>query len=235
MIQRICGAFVMALFLAGALGAETRVVEVTAADGAKLKASYYSPGKPGPGVLLLHQCDMNRAPWSSLAAALTERGIHVLAVDYRGYGDNRALPLEYPKLAGDIDAALAMLQSQPDVDRRRVGAGGASCGVDHAVQLARRSGQIKGLALLSGPTSDAGLQYIQTSNVPVFLAFSADEGGPLPKMKSGVSMSKNAATTVREFDHAGHGVPMFDAQPTLLAAVADWFVKVLASPGATGL
>jgi dienelactone hydrolase len=227
MAHRICLVSLGLLLVAGAAAAQSRDLDVTAADGTKLKAAYYSPGKPGPGAILLHQCDMNSKAWSSLAAALMERGIHVLALDYRGYGDNHAVPAEYPKLPGDVDAALAALRSQPGVDKDRIAAGGASCGVDHAVQLARRDGQIKALALLSGPTTDAGLAYIQSSNIPVFFAFSANEGGPLPKMKIGVAASKNQSTTIREFDRAGHGVPMFGAQPALLPELADWLARVL--------
>lgn len=212
---------------AGTAGAQSRDLDVTGGDGAKLKATYSSPGKPGPGVILLHQCDMNRKAWTSLTAALVERGIHVLAPDARGQGENGALPADFPKHPADIDAALATLVSQPGVDKNRLAAGGASCGVDRAVQLARRSGQIKALVLLSGPTSDAGMEYIQSSGIPVFLAFSTNEGGPLPKMKSGVAASKNALTTIREFEHAGHGVPMFSAQPALLPELADWLAKVL--------
>jgi hypothetical protein len=61
----------------------------------------------------------------------------------------------------------------------------------------------------------------------VFLAFSTNEGGPLPKMKAGVAASKNASTTIREFEHAGHGVPMLSAQPALLPELADWLVRML--------
>ena len=215
------------LLVAGTAGAQSRDLDVTAGDGTTLKATYYSPSKPGPGVILLHQCNMNGKAWSSLVAALTDRGMHVLTLDYRGYGDNRAVPNDYPKVPGDIDAALAVLLSQPGVDRNRSAAGGASCGVDRAVQLARRSGQIKALVLLSGTTTDAGLEYIQSTGMPVFLAFSADEGGPLPRMKSGVAASKNPATTIRELEHAGHGVPMFGAQPSLLPDLADWLARVL--------
>ena len=32
-----------------------KVVDLTAADGTKLKATYFAAAKPGPGVLLLHQ------------------------------------------------------------------------------------------------------------------------------------------------------------------------------------
>jgi len=113
------------------------------------------------------------------------------------------------------------------VDNARLAAGGASCGVDQAVQLARRSSRIKALVLLSGATSDAGLEYVQRAGVPVFFAFSADEGGPLPKMKAGFSASANAATTIRQLEAAGHGVPMFTSQPSLLPELADWLSKVL--------
>ena len=157
MSHQICSLAIAVLVMAGTVAPPSTDLDVDAADGTKLRATYYTPGRPGPGVILLHQCDMSRKAWSALAAALSERGLHVLAVDYRGYGENRTLPVEYPKLPSDIDAALAALLTQPGVDKDRVAAGGASCGVNHAVQLARRSGRIKALVLLSGPTTEQGL------------------------------------------------------------------------------
>jgi hypothetical protein len=44
-----------------------RVVDITASDGTNLKATYFSAGKPGPGVLLLHQCNRQRKVWDDLA------------------------------------------------------------------------------------------------------------------------------------------------------------------------
>ena len=38
-------------------------VTLTATDGAKLKATYYAAGKPGPGIVLLHQCNRDRQSW----------------------------------------------------------------------------------------------------------------------------------------------------------------------------
>ena len=60
-------------------------LDITTSDGLKLKATYYSPEKPGPGMLLLHQCNMNRKSWESLATSLAKSGIHVLTFDYRGW------------------------------------------------------------------------------------------------------------------------------------------------------
>jgi dienelactone hydrolase len=202
-------------------------VDIASLDGAKLRGTYSSPGRPGPGVVLFHQCDMTRHAWTSLAAALRERGIHTLAIDYRGMGDNRGLPADYAKRPADADAVLAALVATPGVDKSRLAAGGASCGVDQAVQLARRSGQIKALVLLSGSTTDSGIGHIRSARLPVFFAFSANEGGPLPKMKADLSVSANPATTIRQFEQAGHGVPMFTSQPSLLPEIADWLAKVL--------
>jgi dienelactone hydrolase len=211
----------------GVVRAQGRDLDIVAPDGIRLKSTYYPARTPGPAVLLFHQCDRDRHAWASLANALVARGIHVLSPEYRGSYDNRSQPADYDKFPSDFDAALATLKAQSGVDGVHIAAGGASCGVDHAVQLARRSGQIKALVLLSGPTTDEGLSYIRTSSVPVFLAFSADEAGPLPRMKLGVAKSRNPATTIREFMHAGHGVPMFTTQPTLLPELADWLGKVL--------
>jgi uncharacterized damage-inducible protein DinB len=48
--------------------AAARVVDLKAFDGAILKASYFSAGKPGPGVLLFHQNDRSRTSWDDVAA-----------------------------------------------------------------------------------------------------------------------------------------------------------------------
>lgn len=206
---------------------QSREVDVTAADGVALRGTYTSPGKPGPGIVLFHQCNMLRAAWTSTAAALAERGVHTLAIDYRGMGDNKGVPSDYAKRPSDADAALAALAAMPGVDVNRIAAGGASCGVDQAVQLARRSGKIRALVLLSGSTSEAGIGYIREAALPVFFAFSTDEGGPLPKMDADLSASPNRATTIRRLSNAGHGVPMFERDASLLPGLADWLAKTL--------
>jgi hypothetical protein len=69
-----------------------RIVDLTAGDGIKLKASYFPAGKPGPGVLLLHQCDHDRKIWDGLAQQLAAAGINVLTMDLRGFDDSGDTP-----------------------------------------------------------------------------------------------------------------------------------------------
>jgi dienelactone hydrolase len=202
-------------------------VAIAASDGAALAASYFPAAQRGPAMLLLHQCDMTRASWTPLATALAASGINVLAPDYRGYGGNRALDADYPKRGADADAALDWLLKQPTVDPRGVAVGGASCGVDHAVQLARRKDDVRALLLLSGGASSTGMTFLRAARIPVLLAYSVEEGGPLPAMREVVTASSHPSSVVRELSRAGHGAPMFDSDPTLLPFVVDWVVKAL--------
>src|SRR5438445_10737734 len=71
-----------------------RVVSLTAADGITLKATFFSAAKPGPGVLLLHQCNRQRKVWDGLAAQLSASGVNVLTLDYRGFGESNGAPFD---------------------------------------------------------------------------------------------------------------------------------------------
>jgi alpha-beta hydrolase superfamily lysophospholipase len=84
-------------------------------------------------MLLLHQCNMDRNAWDGLARDLADAGIHVLAIDYRGYGESEHFtdmaqrrPVMEQKWPGDVDVAFAFLTAQKGVDKARVAAGGAS-------------------------------------------------------------------------------------------------------------
>ena len=201
-----------------------RDLDVIAEDGAKLRATYWSPGRPGPGMLLLHQCNMDRRAWSELGAALASRGVHVLAMDYRGYGDSP----RGNQRDSDVDSALAVLASRPGVDGARLAAGGASCGVRNSVMLARRSGRIRALMLLSGPTPDEGIAWLRAHpDLAILGAATAEEDLAVRSLRSVVATSKHPATTMRVLRDAGHGVPMFAADSALMPAVADWVARVL--------
>src|SRR6516165_6255212 len=99
------------LSLAGGLSAETQKKDavIKAADGIDLKVTYFSPGRPGPGILLLHQCNMDRHAWDGLAKDLADAGFHVVTLDYRGFGESGGDRAQREKWPGDVDAAYAYL------------------------------------------------------------------------------------------------------------------------------
>jgi dienelactone hydrolase len=144
-----------------------RLVDLTAPDGTNLRATYFDAGKPGPGVLLLHQCNRDRKVWDGLATQLSGAGINVLTLDNRGFGESGGAPhdtldqpqeaaVEKEKWPGDFDTAIQYLESQPGVTRDAMGVGGASCGVNNSIQTARRHPEVRSLVLLSGSTDLGG-------------------------------------------------------------------------------
>src|SRR6516162_10313191 len=106
-------------FVAGAQNAPApRIVDLKSADGTLLKATYFSVGKPGPGVILYHQSNRTRTSWDDVARELAAAGINALAVDTRGYGESGGTRGEATRTQqADLETAYQFLVSQPGVQR----------------------------------------------------------------------------------------------------------------------
>jgi dienelactone hydrolase len=221
-----------------------REVNLVALDGTKLKATYFAAVKEGPGVLLMHQCNQQRKTWDELAGKLAAAGIHVLTVDYRGFGESggtRFLDMPGPERAqtvrekwpGDMDSAYAYLMSQKGVTRRIAGAGGASCGVNEAIQLARRHPEVRSLVLLSGNTDLDGRNFLRKSTkVPILLSAADDDQGAVELMEWLYALSPNPSSKFVHYQTGGHGVDMFAPHRELPDMIAEWYVQTLVkTPG----
>jgi len=162
-----------------------------ATEGVLLRATYFSAGKPGPGVLLLHQVNRDRKSWERVAAQLASAGINTLTVDMRGIGESGGtrwekltdaeLDSHWRGWPEDVDTAIEFLRSQPGVDRAAIGLGGAGLhGVDNSVEAARRHpADIRSLVLLSGETFRDGLLFLRRAQqLPELFVFSDDDEYP---------------------------------------------------------
>src|ERR1700690_2657087 len=249
---RIATAGLIAAYLGLALscGAQDavgpRVVDLTAADGTVLKASFFTSAKPGPGVILLHQCNRQRKVWDGLAGSLAAAGISVITLDFRGFGDSGGTALDKltPEKAGrdmeevwpgDVDLALHYLESQKGVNHDLIGVGGASCGVNQAVQLARRHAEVKSLALLSQGTDREGRAFLRKSpGLPLFLAAADDDEdlGVVDVMEWLRDLSPDPANVFVHYATGGHGVVMFEPHKELPGKIVEWFeTTLIKTPG----
>ncbi len=240
------GSLLVLLFLSAlpALATE-RTVDLTAPDGTLLKGTYFSAGKPGPGVLLLHQCNRERKVWDGLAQQLSAAGLNVLTFDYRGFGESGGEPerkltpaqigAQRAKWPNDIEAAYRYLVSQPDVNKDVIGVGGASCGVDNSLQLAVRHPEVQSLVLLSGLCNRAGRQYLRdTTSPPAFFAAADDD--EFPGTVTMIEWQYNiAGNPGKEYVHektGNHGTDMFVAHPKLMKQITQFYVTTLiTTPG----
>jgi dienelactone hydrolase len=244
-MKRRAIAVIAALVLAAVASADTQKkdVDIKASDGVTLKGTYFSPGRPGPAMLLLHQCNMDRHAWDGLARDLSDAGFHVLAIDFRGYGESggerfadmaQRRPVMEQKWPGDVDAAFAYLLAQTGVDKSRIAAGGASCGVTQSSNLATRHREIKALMLLSGTASEAGKAYLAaTPAVAVFGAASEGDASAAKGINEAAGASRNPRSTLKIYPGSEHGVPMFAKNPDLEPMIVSWMKAQLMGHGPT--
>jgi dienelactone hydrolase len=246
-ILRLLACFLMVRVVARAESSSGKNVSLKASDGTKLAATYYSSGDaPGPGILLLHQCNQERSSWNGLASDLAARGFHVLTLDYRGYGESGGKPFKQwtaadqteigGKWPGDVDTAFAYLRSQPGVRGDALGAGGASCGVNQSIQLARRHPEVKSLVLLSGFTNREGRLYLRSAKtLPLMLAASDDDQGAVQGMAWLDAASGNPKNQFVHYATGGHGTVMFGPHPELPREIVTWYEATLGGKGAVAL
>ena len=232
-MKSIAIAVLAVLASATVAGAQVRKndVDIKAPDGVTLKGTYFSPGRPGPAILLLHQCNMDRHAWDGLAMDLAGAGVHVLTMDFRGFGESggdrfdlaQARTTMAEKWPGDVDAAYAYLLGQSGVDRSRVAAGGASCGVTQSSDLAARHAEVKTLMLLSGMASESARSHVMKMNeIAVFGAAAKEDTRAAEGITAVVGASKNPASTLKMYGGTDHGVPLFAKHAELQPMVVSW-------------
>jgi dienelactone hydrolase len=130
---------------------------------------------PAPVVVLCHGFSANTAMMSALARRIARAGYAVVALDFRGHGQNRN-PLgptaDGLGLRQDIDAALLYARTQPRFDGQRIALVGHSMGA-YAVLVHAQSDPgiaavvpISGGRDLSGPFSPPNTFFIWASGDP---------------------------------------------------------------------
>lgn len=216
-------------------------IDISASDGTNLRATFFSAGKPGPGVLLFHMCNTTRRSWEPVAVGLSQAGINALTIDNRGFGESggprfdqgtpevkKELNDQWP---ADFDVAYQFFVSQTGVDKTRIAAGGGSCGMTNAVKLAEQHPDVKALVLLAGATDVKGIDFIADHpQIPIFTAAAADdEFNPqtLQIMKWYRDLSGDPRSKFSGFKDGRHGTEIFGPHPELVKQIVAFLVDTL--------
>jgi pimeloyl-ACP methyl ester carboxylesterase len=188
---------------------------------------------------------MTRHAWDDLASDLSNAGIHVLAFDYRGYGDSTGTlppaPPTPPPAAGtnrkfspttsggwvanrDVELAFGYLRAQRGVDVRHLAVGGASCGAEFAADLASRHPEIRALLLMSGRISGGAAAHIAAASWLSVFGAAAQEDMPIAYegLQQAIATSKNPNSMMKMFPGRQHGVEMFATAPGLRPLIVEW-------------
>jgi dienelactone hydrolase len=218
-----------------------RDVEFASPEGPALKGTYYAAAGPGPGILLLNQCNRNRAAWKPLAPALAEAGFHVLTFDWQGTGESggeawgwegsieRAIRYWRTRWGPDLEEAVKILRAQPGVQGDRLGVVGASCGVYMAILLGQREPEaLKSMVLLSGMTNEVGLDFVRTHpEIPIFGLASREDAIGTENILRIVGSSDHPRSRRMLYSGAGHGTDMLQVAEDLKPMIVSWFRRTM--------
>lgn len=144
---------------------------VEAPTGERVEGWYIPAGQeketsaPRPAVIFAHGNAELIDDQLELVQAYRERGVHVLLIEYRGYGDSQGKPAQ-EGLVRDAVAFYDALAARPEVDRAKIVLHGRSLGTGVVSQLAAQR-SAAGLILESPFTSVAS--FAPRYGVPPFL------------------------------------------------------------------
>jgi len=241
MMKRLWLALAIVVFLAAESRAEKKAVSFNVPDGFTLKGSFYTTGKAGPGVLLLHQCNADHQGYDGLGALLSTAGYNVLAFDFRGLGQSKGGEFKnfsdqnrklLDLMPADVDAALKFLTSQNGVNSNALGIVGADCGVNQAVHAAERNPTVRTLVLISGGTDAAGETFIKNAaKIPILGVASEEDKQAAAAVKKAIDSSMNTYSKLQMLKNAGHAAAIFQKEPELEADLVIWFRTNLAIGG----
>jgi dienelactone hydrolase len=215
---------------------------LTTDKGFELKASYYQSNKTSDrGVLLLHQCNYNRTMYNDIGQQLSDKGIHALSLDFRGFGESandefnaerfQALPREERRTAwqkmskywpSDVQLAYDHLKSKMS-DKGIIGVVGASCGGSQAITLAEKNPvNVMGF-FSSGQRKENIARYTKTlADKPTLIIASEKDTGTYESAQKLFTASTNTSSKFIAYKGTAHGYPLLDSDTQLASYMVSW-------------
>jgi len=193
-------------------------------------------------VIFIHQGGSSREEWTSLEIfeQISEHGMLALAYDVRGHGESSGEadfstlfddPLQAPR---DLAAAIDWLEKSGRVDMSRIAIVGASIGANLAcVAAGSRDFNVKTAVAMSGKVSAvynlAGGEEKLTDLKSVFLiASELEQDGQRAAWAAELyAMTGEPRQLEIVAGSSGHGVSVFEDDPTLQQRIVDWLLRTL--------
>jgi dienelactone hydrolase len=225
-----------------AFDVERREVSVPTADGQMLSADLLLPqlknrqsaSKKFPGVILLGPFWESRQLYIPLANTLCEEGFIVLSIDVRHpseAGNGKSFdPQSIGKLPIDTEAAIAYLQTNPEVDSSRLAIMGTSITARSALLGAGFRKSVRGTILVSAVLDSVALEMIREAPFrPILVVVSFQDGPAGSQARAIYEASTHPDSHLEVYYEAGEGSGIWRTPHIveMIPLITDWLTKVL--------
>jgi dienelactone hydrolase len=206
-----------------------------------------SEGRRLPAALLVHGGEHDQSVFDTYPGWVKiQESITTLRIDLRGRGKSRGR-LESHNFTSeqrehiylDVKGALALLETQANVDPQRIAIVAEESSADAAVLGAAGDPNVKVMAFLSGRLGERAMSYIAANDQIALLAVvSQEDRASFADMTAVYSRSKNHASEIMIFDNLGVGAAMgsvwrdkFPNQKPIDFTLGEWVVSRLSELG----
>lgn len=227
-------------WIAGRAAGEVDVAEVRfqTEDGWEIHGTLRVPvrSEAVPGVVLLHTGRSDRAVYSRLEHLLSDTGLAVLNIDWRGRGKSTNLGTYFEldndtKVAAWRDAAAALdaLGADVRVDAGRLGALGCVHGAEYAVRAAWRDRRVRALVVLTGyrPLEPEEAELLVSGDVSVMYVTAVGQTITTDAMRELHRKAPHGATVMIEYPGSAIGYQLFEQDPALESRIVAWLAEAL--------
>ena len=232
---------IFSLLPAIAAGGNGQPVPISLHDGITLAGTYYSAGRPGPGLLFLNMCDPQRdqSEWTNVARTLSASGYHVMTFDYRGFGTSegemptglntieQAMPYWREHWMSDVQAVYDVLVSRNGVQTENMGIAGASCGVFMGLEFTLNHSNIKSFASLGGPTQERQRTELSArDDLPVLII--AGNEGPIHEWSDALfAATLNPDSRMIKYKTITYGTKIFAYERATEEMLVKWIINTV--------
>jgi dienelactone hydrolase len=140
-----------------------------------------------------------------------------------------------------VRAAIAFLESDPDIDVSRLGIVAEGQSTDAAVRGWGGDRRVKGIVLISGRLSESAKNTINSHpEIPLFLVVSKEDRQGFRDMADAYKLTRDEESRINVYKNMGMGTTMFSVwrserpkEKPIEEGLAEWMVERLKSSGLT--
>ena len=179
--------------------------------------------------------------YNDIGQQLSDKGIHALSLDFRGFGESandefnvekvQALPRDersaaWQKMSGkwhtDVQLAYDHLKSKIS-DKGIVGVVGASCGGTQAITLAEKN-PINLIGFFSSGQRDENITRYKKilADKPTLIIASEKDRGTYESAQKLFTAATNMSSKFIAYKGAAHGYPLLDSDTQLASYMVSW-------------